>query len=87
MAEQKTVTDHVAGWLAGQSFNNVMLCLILCAIGWGGWYALTTAIPQHLRAIQSGYETIDQRHREERTRITDTYDKWIGSNKVAEGKR
>jgi len=77
MAEEradKTAIDRVATWLTGQSFNNVLLLLILVAIGWGGKYAGTVAIPTHLKQIQDGYETIDSRHREERSELRQQYD-------------
>lgn len=75
--DKKNITEQAVTWITGQSFNNVLLVLILCAIAWGGWYSLTTVIPAHLRQIQQGYETIDNRHREERESTIRTYDKWF----------
>lgn len=72
-----TIPGKITEWATSQSFNNILLCAILMAIGWGGWYAITTAIPAHLRMIQTGYETIIEEHRAERGRIIDAYDNWI----------
>lgn len=72
-----TIAGQITDWATSQSFNNILLCAILMAIGWGGWYTVTTAIPAHLRMIQMGYETIIEEHRQERGRTIDAYDKWI----------
>ena len=83
--ENKNLTQQAVTWITGQSFNNVLLVLILCAIGWGGWYSLTTVIPSHLKQIQQGYETIDNRHREERESTIRTYDKWFDRRVAHDG--
>lgn len=49
-------------WLTGQSFNNVMLALILASIAFGAYYTVNYAIPVHLRQIQDGYEKIETNH-------------------------
>lgn len=71
--DKKTVVNRGTEWLLGQPFNNVLLIMILFAIAWLGYYGLTTAIPSHLRAIQDGYERLEDRHREERTNTLSTY--------------
>lgn len=58
-----------AEWLTAQSFNNVLLVLILSAIVGGTYYGIKEAIPAHLRTIQDGYDRIDDAHREERKDI------------------
>jgi len=73
----KSAMGQVATWLTGQSFNNVLLLMILAAIWLGGEYAVKTAIPAHLKQIQNGYETIDSRHREERIELREQYDKLL----------
>jgi hypothetical protein len=40
----------------------VLLFAILGMIGYGGYYAISIAIPAHLLAIQSGYERQDVVH-------------------------
>lgn len=73
----RNVVGQVMAWAAGQPFNNLLLIAILVAIGWLGYYGLTSAIPQHLNAIQSGYEKIEQAHRDEREQTIKTYDRWF----------
>ncbi len=71
--DRKSLINRSSEWLFGQPFNNVLLILILFAIGWLGYYGLTTAIPAHLRAIQDGYERLEDSHREERSATLNTY--------------
>lgn len=71
--DRKSLINRSSEWLLGQPFNNVLLILILFAIAWLGYYGLTTAIPAHLRAIQDGYERLEDRHREERTNTLSAY--------------
>lgn len=73
----KGTTDKILSWVAGQPFNNVLSLILVCAVIYGGWYALTTAIPEHLKQIQSGYERLNDVHSAERERTVQTYDKWI----------
>lgn len=49
-------------WLTAQTFNNVLLFLILGFMGAFTVYTLRYAVPAHLAQIQSGYEAIDNRH-------------------------
>lgn len=76
-SKSDTIPGKITDWATSQSFNNILLCAILLAIGWIGWYAVTTAIPAHLQMIQTGYEKIIDDHRAERGRTIDAYDKWI----------
>lgn len=71
--DRKSLVNRSSEWLLGQPFNNVLLILILFAIAWLGYYGLTTAIPAHLKAIQEGYERLEDRHREERTNTLSAY--------------
>lgn len=64
-------------WLTGQSFNNVMLLLILLCGGWGSRFLVTQAIPAHLQQIRDGYNEIDEKHRTERAVIRDQFDIWL----------
>lgn len=57
-----------ARWLAGQSFNNVLLMLILAVVVAGIWQAalwVDRSIPKHLEMIQVGYEKIETRQTEQ----------------------
>lgn len=71
------IPQKITDWATSQSFNNILLTAILCAIAWGGYYTVTTAIPAHLRLIQTGYEKIIEEHRAERGRTIEAYDKWM----------
>lgn len=71
------LSSQVVAWAAGQPFNNVLLLAILGAIMWGGWFAMTTAIPSHLKQIQQGYESLTNAHREERKELRETYGQWM----------
>lgn len=91
----ESTTSQIIKWASGQPFNNVLLMTILASFGWACWHGITTAIPSHLKQIQAGYESLDDKHTTEREqsrldRITErkllveTYDKWFerisGSN-------
>lgn len=80
---KQNLTSQVVSWAAGQPFNNVLLLAILGAIMWGGWFAMTTAIPSHLRQIQEGYESLTDAHREERKELRDTYGQWMKKESAA----
>ena len=75
--DNKTLTNQIVSWAAGQPFNNVLLLAIFVAIGWIGYYSMTTAIPAHLQQIQRGYESLTESHRDERERTQQLYDKWM----------
>lgn len=87
-SDEKTATQQVIAWASGQPFNNVLLSAILGAIGWCGYWAITIAVPAHLKQIQDGYQRIqdenrqliermDAQHYDERKQILSTYDRWI----------
>lgn len=65
MPDNRTPTDNVIKWVTSQSFNNVLLLVLVLTIIVGMKYLLD-AIPSHISAIQQGYERIEQSHREER---------------------
>lgn len=71
------IVELIVRWVAGQSFNNVLLILILVSIGWLGWFTLTKAVPEHLRQIQTGYESLEKSHSKERAEAIRMYDKWF----------
>ncbi len=62
-------------WIAGQGVVSGLLCLILCAMLYGGYYAMETAIPSHLKQIQDGYERQTLEHTKQIDRITVSQDK------------
>lgn len=65
--------DRLATWLTAQSFNNVLLVMILGVIFGGGYYAIKEAIPAHLKTIQEGYDRLDASHRAERKEAITQY--------------
>ncbi len=48
--------ERAADWLFQQGTSTVLLVGIWATMAWGGWYAMTTAIPAHLTQIQDGYQ-------------------------------
>lgn len=82
-AKDRSAVAQVIAWASGQPFNNVVLLAILVAIGWLGYYGLTTAIPEHLRAIQLGYEKLENSHKEERERTLDMFNRLFEVRKTA----
>jgi hypothetical protein len=78
----KTLTNQIVSWAAGQPFNNVLLLAIFASIGWIGHYSMTTAIPKHLEQIQKGYESLTESHRDERERTQQLYDKWMNRTHI-----
>lgn len=50
---------------------------------WGGWFAMTTAIPSHLKQIQAGYESLTEWHRQERKELRETYGQWLQKQSAA----
>ena len=49
-------------WAASQPLANLLLFAILAF----GFYAMKYVVPEHLRAIQQGYERIEESHKAER---------------------
>lgn len=80
---KQNLISQVVSWAAGQPFNNVLLLAILGAIMWGGWFAMTTALPSHLKQIQTGYEALTNAHREERKELRETYGQWMQKQSTA----
>lgn len=79
--EQKSWKDKLVNWAIGQPLTNQLLVAILLAIGFGGRWAATVAIPAHLKQIQDGYRDLatemQDRHQTERAEAIRTYDRWI----------
>lgn len=84
-------------WMTGQAFNNVLLLLILVAIGAGFWfggkYCINVAIPSHIEMIQTGYERegqanrelireLDDNHRQERKEWTSLLDRVLNASQT-----
>lgn len=67
----------VMSWASGQPFNNVMLMAIFSALCWITYFAVTVAIPEHLKHIQEGYEKLEKGNMEERQETIEVYDKWF----------
>lgn len=51
-------------WLAKQGVTTVLLCAILGAMLYGGYYAMTTAIPEHITSIRAGYKEVAIEHKQ-----------------------
>lgn len=54
----QSTTSQAVRWLLGQEANTIVLFAVLGAVGWSGWYGITTAIPKHLDQIQTGYQSV-----------------------------
>lgn len=67
----------VMSWASGQPFNNVMLMAIFSALCWITYFAVTVAIPAHMKQIQEGYEKLEKGNMEERQQTIEVYDKWF----------
>lgn len=77
MSDEKSIVAHVAAWAAGQPFTNILLSALLVGFGWMAWHCVTIAVPQHLEAIQNGYEKLDTAHRSERQHLQQSSEKWL----------
>lgn len=64
-------------WLSSQPFTNVLLIVQMFAMAWLLWYAITTAVPQHLQLIQDGYDRQQAKHRESLQIVIDSYEKTL----------
>lgn len=67
------IKERIVEWALSQGTSFVIALMLLGAIGWGGRYALTEAIPQHIAAIQKLFIELETRHRAERE---DRDEKW-----------
>lgn len=85
MTEDTQLTDEeiaklgtkeiVIRWLMKQGPVTFLLFAILLAIGYGGYYTMTTAIPLHLQQIQAGYDRIANQHETTVQRVIASQDK------------
>ena len=73
----KELTTKAIEWLTGQSFNNLLLLMILASFAWFAHHSITVAVPSHLRQIQEGYETIIEDSRENERIIREQHDAWL----------
>lgn len=73
--DNRSIVSHAVDWLKGQTFNNVLLVLILLAIGWACHFGMTEALPKLIQQVQNGYQVIDTLDRAERERDRQFYDK------------
>lgn len=71
----KTLKEILVQWLAQQGASTVLLTGILCAIAYGGYYGMHTAVPAHLNQIQQGYTELGERHEKVVERIITAQDK------------
>lgn len=69
--EDESLKRTFAHWLFGQESNTVALYLILIAMGYGGYQAVTVWVPAHLSQIQAGYKEIAKENREVHKDIAD----------------
>lgn len=73
--EKTTYKVLVFRWLAKQGVVTVLLCSILSSMIYGGYYAITTAIPAHIKQIQEGYDRIAAEHCKAVDRVTASQDR------------
>ena len=73
--EGKSLREILIQWLAQQGASTVLLTGILCAIAYGGYYGMHTAVPAHLNQIQQGYTELGERHEKVVERIITAQDK------------
>lgn len=57
-----SIKDRFVIWMFQQGTSTVLLVLLTCVVTYFGYYAMTTAIPQHLKTIQEGYEKQEANH-------------------------
>lgn len=69
------VESGLLTWLYSQGVSTVLLVLILIAIYRAFYYVLKTAIPDHLKTIQDGYERIQTSHERQVVTLADTFRK------------
>lgn len=62
-------------WAIQQSFPAAMLLVQTGVILYMGWYAIDTAIPQHLRSIQEGYDKQEAVHQKVINDVVDSAEK------------
>ena len=61
-SEKVAALQVLLKWAASQPLANLLLFAILAF----GFYAIKYVVPEHLRAIQQGYERIEESHKSER---------------------
>lgn len=72
-----TLTTVLARYIASQPFTNVLLCIGIGGFYWAVWYALTTAIPDDRKMIQTVIKEVQDTDKEERQKDRQQYDTWI----------
>ena len=60
-------------WLFSQGVSTVLLFAILIAVGYLGNYALTTAVPAHLKTIQDGYREIQAENKVQQKELLERF--------------
>lgn len=82
------VKDNVIKWLGAQSFNNILMLLVLGQISWVGYTIILTTIPSlhketilHINDIllkaKEEREAILETCEEERNKLSMIYDRWV----------
>lgn len=66
-----------ARWLFSQGVSTLLLFAILVGMYKMADYAVNTALPEHLKQIQSGYEKIEAGHAKEVEALRSTFEKDI----------
>jgi hypothetical protein len=72
-----TIVNVLARYIASQPFTNVLLCIGIGGFYWAVWYALTTAIPDDRKMIQSIIKDVQDTDKEERQKDRIQYDSWF----------
>lgn len=73
--EGNTITEKLLSWAANQGPATMLLFLLAAMVAWGGYYAITTAIPQHLSEIKAGYRDVASQHNETVERIASGWER------------
>lgn len=76
-----------AKWLVQQGVPAVLLFSILFVMSYGMHYAIETAIPEHLKTIQLGYDRMQEAHAKEESRLAEMFEKTLDRIESAQNLR
>lgn len=73
--EGNSITEKLLSWAANQGPATMLLFLLASMVAWGGYYAVTTAIPQLLKEIKDGYREVSGQHDKTVERIVSAWER------------